>query len=168
MSAIIDFGNLSIEIKETKNEVVYRFVGDVDENFRQKDVPRIKKDFVTFVLEDIQTFNSCGIREWIFLIRDISTCGTLRFTRCSVAMIDQINMVPESLGSGTVESFFAPYYCSCGGEVNRFIDVSSNIATLKAKQAPAFQCEKCGKELEFDALEESYFLFAESTLPKAS
>lgn len=168
MSAIIDFGNLSIEIKETKDEVVYRFVGDVDENFRQKEVPRIKKANITFVLEDVETFNSCGIREWIFLVRDISSCGRLSFTRCSVAMIDQINMVPESLGNGAVESFFAPYYCSCGGEVNRFIEVAPNVMGLKAKQAPEFPCEKCGNNLEFDALEESYFLFAEGVLPKAS
>jgi hypothetical protein len=168
MSPTIDFGKLSIEIKETKDEVVYRFLGDVDEHFRQKDLPRIRKPIITFVLEEVQTFNSCGIREWIFLVRDISQCGSLRFTRCSVAMIDQINMVPESLGSGSVESFFAPYYCACRGEINRFIEVAPNLGELKAKQAPTFACEKCGKDLEFDALEESYFLFAEGTLSKAS
>src|SRR5688572_28790739 len=107
----IEFGNLSIEIRQTANEVVYRFMGDVDEHFRQKDVPRIQKAKITFVLEEINHFNSCGIREWIYLIRDISELGTLKFRRCSVTMIDQINMVPDSLGNGRVESFFAPYYC---------------------------------------------------------
>jgi hypothetical protein len=105
MSTKINFGKLSIEIEELRNEVIYRFVGDVDEHFKQKDLPRIKKDHITFLLEDVLTFNSCGIREWIFLIRDIELCGELKFKRCSVAMVDQINMVPESLGKGTIESF---------------------------------------------------------------
>lgn len=168
MAQSIEFGNLAIEITQTDNEVVYRFVGDVDEHFRQKDVPRIRKSQITFVLEDINNFNSCGIREWIYLIRDISELGTLTFTKCSVTMIDQINMVPDSLGKGHVESFFAPYYCQCGGEVNRLIDVRDHADTLQSKQAPEFACEKCNKVLEFDALEESYFLFAEGELPKAS
>jgi hypothetical protein len=168
MADNIEFGNLSIEIKQTPNEVVYRFVGDVDEHFRQKDVPRIKKANITFILEEINNFNSCGIREWIYLIRDIGELGSLKFTRCSVTMIDQINMVPDSLGKGQVESFFAPYFCQCSNEVNRLIIVAQNLVALQNKQAPEFKCEKCGKNLEFDALEESYFLFAEGALPRAS
>ena len=164
----IDFGNLSIDLEILANEVIYRFVGEVDEHFRQKDVPRIKKANITFALEGISTFNSCGIREWIYLIRDIGELGNLRFTQCSVAMIDQINMVPDSLGKGTVESFFAPYYCQCGGEVNRLINVADHLPALSNKLAPEFQCENCGKKLEFDALEESYFLFADGTMQKAS
>lgn len=167
-SSNVDFGNLSIDIKQTATEVVYRFVGEVDEHFRQKDVPRVKKAKITFVLEDISNFNSCGIREWIYLVRDIGELGSLSFTKCSVTMIDQINMVPDSLGKGSVESFFAPYYCQCGGEVNRLISVGESLPELLGKHAPEFKCEKCGNVLEFDALEESYFLFAEAALPKAS
>ena len=171
MSDTIRFGNLSITIEERPDEVVYTFVGDVDEHFRQKDVPRIKKAGIRFVLEDINNFNSCGIREWIYLIKDIGELGELRFQRCSVTMIDQINMVPDSLGNGVVESFYAPYYCAseeCGGEVNRLINVGEAQDFLTNKQAPDFNCDKCGEELEFDALEESYFLFAESSVPQAS
>lgn len=164
MADNIEFGKLSIEIKQTADEVVYKFVGDVDEHFRQKDVPRIRKAKITFVLEDINNFNSCGIREWIYLIRDVGEFGKLTFTKCSVTMIDQINMVPDSLGKGHVESFFAPYFCDSHGEVNRQISVSENLGDLQAKQAPEFKCEKCGEALQFDALEESYFLFAEGAV----
>ncbi len=168
MAAAIDFGNLRIEISQTTSEVVYRFVGDVDEHFRQKDVPRIRKPQITFILEDVKNFNSCGIREWIYMVRDISELGELVFMKCSVTMIDQINMVPDSLGKGRIESFFAPYFCNCGGEVNRMIRVEEHLRDLVQKRAPELSCEKCGKKLEFDALEESYFLFAEGDLPKAS
>jgi hypothetical protein len=168
MAAAIDFGNLRIEISQTTSEVVYKFVGDVDEHFRQKEVPRIRKPQITFILEDVKNFNSCGIREWIYMVRDISELGDLVFMKCSVTMIDQINMVPDSLGKGRIESFFAPYFCSCGGEVNRMIRVEEHLRDLVQKRAPELSCEKCGNKLEFDALEESYFLFAEGDLPKAS
>lgn len=168
MTQKLHFGKLAIEITEGSNQVTYRFIGDVDEQLRQKEVPRIKKDLIVFELEGINNFNSCGIREWIYLIQDISKLGELRFRNCSVTMIDQINMVPDSLGSGTIDSFFAPYYCSCGGEVNRLIVMNESSELVLQKVAPSFTCEKCGKKLEFDALEESYFLFADSALPKAS
>jgi transcription initiation factor IIE alpha subunit len=48
------------------------------------------------------------------------------------------------------------------------IEVEQNIKALRSKIAPEFTCEKCGKNLEFDALEESYFLFAGSGIPQAS
>jgi len=168
MSETIEFGNLSIRIEQTDSEVTYSFIGEVDEHFRQNDVPRIKKETINFVLEEINNFNSCGIREWIYLIRDIGALGNLIFKKCSVTMIDQINMVPDSLGSGLVESFFAPYYSENNGEVNKLIVVEENLGLLLNKQAPKFKDDSTGEELEFDALEESYFLFTEGVLPKAS
>ena len=167
MAKTINFPNLRITIAETDNEVQYSFHGHVDENFRHEEVPRIKKATIVFKLSDVNNFNSCGIREWIYLVRDVSKLGNLIFRECSVSMIDQINMVPDSLGSGQIESFFAPYYCDCGGEVNRLIIVDDTMQLLSNKTAPEFACERCGKPLEFDALEESYFLFADTFLPQA-
>ena len=169
MADNIEFGNLSIEIaQEGDQKVTYIFRGDVDEHFRQAEVPRIKAEEIVFVLEEINNFNSCGIREWIYLIRDVGELGSLTFTRCSVTMIDQINMVPDSLGKGSVESFFAPYFSQEGGEVNRLIVVADHLEELAAKQAPEFRDEKTGEVLEFDALEESYFLFTDTGAKNAS
>ena len=168
MSQHIKFANLKIDIEENDKEVIYHFDGDVDENFRHQDVPSLSKQAIIFNLEKVKNFNSCGIREWIALIKVISKMGHLVFRKCSVTMIDQINMVPDSLGSGRVESFYAPYYCECGGEVNRLINVADCLSQLHHKSAPEFRCEKCGEVLEFDALEESYFLFINNDISKAS
>ena len=167
MSQHIKFANLKIDLEETDKELVYHFDGDVDENFRHQDVPVLQKPTIIFNLEKVKNFNSCGIREWIALIKVISRMGHLVFRRCSVTMIDQINMVPDSLGTGQVESFYAPYYCECGGEVNRLIHVADSLNHLYNKSAPEFCCEKCGEVLEFDALEESYFLFINNDISKA-
>ncbi len=168
MTKKISFKNLHITISETLGDVTYAFSGDVDETFRQQDVPRIAKPLIIFQLEGINNFNSCGIREWIQMINDIRRGGDIVFRRCSVTMIDQINMVPDSLGGGTIESFFAPYYCSCGGEVNKLVDTHLHASDIMSRTAPEFPCEQCQQPLEFDALEESYFLFANNGMGQAS
>lgn len=165
---IINFANLEILINQSGSEVTYTFKGDVDENFRQQDVPRIQAPKINFKLDHIENFNSCGIREWIYLIKDMGKLGTLLFKGCSVTMVDQINMVPDSLGEGLIESFYAPYYCANHGEINQLIQVSDAVGDLQAKRAPKFDCPQCHNPLEFDALEESYFLFADSGFQKVS
>ena len=108
---MLQFGQLHVEITESQKEVEYRFRGDVDENFRQKEFPRIKKERIIFHLEDVKNFNSIGLREWIFLLRDVSALGHLVFRRCSVTIVDQINMVDGFLPSNAkVQSFYVPYY----------------------------------------------------------
>jgi hypothetical protein len=161
----IDFNNLKIVIEEEPEAVHYTVVGDIDENFRQKDVPRITKKRIHMHLSEVGNFNSCGIREWIQMIADLSKVGYLTFHKCSVSSIDQVNMVPNSLGGGMVESFYAPYYCQCGQEHIKLIQVREHETTLRQFVAPPFRCD-CGRALEFDALEESYFQFL-TALPKA-
>jgi hypothetical protein len=166
MEKTIKFSNLEVKIVEAANEVTYTFSGDVDENFLQNQVPRIKRENIIFELADIRNFNSCGIREWIYFIKELSDFGQMSFRACSVAVIDQINLIPDSIGTGQIESLYAPYYCECQGEVSRLIDVRESHALLSRKLAPELDCDNCGKPLEFDALEESYFLFANGALPE--
>ena len=162
---VIKFANLKIDIVEASDVAHYYIAGDVDENFRQKEIPRLKCPELHLHLKDVGNFNSVGIREWIQLIGDLSLCSELSLHECSVSAIDQINMVPHSLGGGTVKSFYAPYYCDCGRETVKLIVVSEHEKDLSQNLAPRFLCE-CGKTLEFDALEETYFQFLTS-LPKA-
>ncbi len=161
----VNFHNLTIEIDDSPKAVHYSIVGEIDENFRQKEVPRISRENIHLHLKDVGNFNSCGIREWIQLIGDLSKLGSLSFHECSVSAIDQINMVPSSLGSGVVESFYAPYYCQCGQEHTKLIVVNEHEKALRKLTAPSFTCS-CGRILEFDALEESYFQFLVA-LPRA-
>lgn len=161
----VQFHNLSIEIDDSPKAVHYTIVGEIDENFRQKEVPRLGREKIHLHLKEVGNFNSCGIREWIQLINDLSRLGSLSFHECSVSAIDQINMVPSSLGGGTVVSFFAPYYCQCGQEHTKLIEVPQHESTLRQLRAPQFNCS-CGRTLEFDALEESYFQFLVD-LPRA-
>lgn len=159
---IIDLANLKITIEEFTDSVTYTFEGDVDENFSFSQIPKISKNHIYFKLEALENFNSIGIREWVSMMRAFGNLGLITFMQCSITMIDQINMVPESLGSAAIESFYAPYYSKVDGEVNKLIVVKEHQALLEAKKAPVFH-DANGEELEFDAIEESYFQFIEPT-----
>jgi hypothetical protein len=167
-SETINFGALKITIEHAAEHVTYTFEGDVDENFRHKDVPRVGAKRINFVLEKVNNFNSVGIREWVYLVRDLSKLGALCFKRCSVTMIDQINMVPDSLGNGVVESFYAPYACDEHGETSRLIVTQDHAASITAHVAPEMLCEYCKEKLVFDALEDAYFMFVSGNIAKAS
>lgn len=168
MSETIQFGNLTITIVSDGRNAVYTFKGEVDEYFRQKDVPRIKAQTIQLVLEDISHFNSCGIREWVYMVKDFAKVAKLTFQKCSVAMVDQINMVPDSISGGEVESFFAPYACDEHGEMTKLIDMKASFQNLATRTPPKMNCDHCTKELEFDALPGSYFLFCSQEISKAS
>ena len=162
----INFGNSKLNISLQKSKAIYTFIGDIDESFNHREVPLIKRKQHIFILDEISHFTSYGLREWIFLIRKIENYGSIKFQRCSIPVIDQINMTPHALGTGVIESFKAPYFCQCGLETNKLVYVKSYIDHLRKYIAPSFICDHCGTELEFDAIEESYFSFIEKSTPQ--
>jgi len=170
MAETVQFGNLVISIAASGDgtEVVYTFKGEVDESFKQKDLPRIKAQKIVLVLEDIRHLNSCGIREWVYMVRELSKMGRLIFKKCSVAMVDQINMVPDSVRGAEIESFYAPYACDEHGEIAKLVDMKSVQTTRGMPNPPTMHCDDCSRQLEFDALPGSYFLFCTMDIPKAS
>lgn len=164
MKQRIELGNLTIEWQVDQDRLTYYLTGDVDETFQHEKIPTFENTDVFLNLAGINHFNSIGIREWIHFIRRLGNVCEPIFEECSVNVIDQINMVPDTLGNGHVDSFYAPYYCSCGQESSRLIQVANYQNDLKKLEAPVFACE-CGQNLEFDAIEESYFQFL-SRLPR--
>ena len=169
MPETIKFQTLEITVETNNDEVIYSFSGDMNESFEHSKIPRHSKNRVVLMLKDLKTFNSVGIREWIKFITDLSYADELVFRECSLAVIDQVNMVPKSLGAGVIESFYAPYYCECDIEENRLIVVKDNLEAISNFIAPNFDCNSCGEPMEFDALEQSYFQFlSDKSLSNAS
>jgi hypothetical protein len=159
MSTRISFGSLSIDIEQNASGVLYRFKGDVDDSFKQQDVTRINTQSIIMDLEGITNFNSCGVREWVFLIKDLEKIAPITFVKCSIPMVDQFNMVPESVSKGDVQSFFAPYVCEEHGDMEVLIDAKLELLRLARQMAPERLCDKCQQNLIFDAMPDSYFLF---------
>lgn len=170
MSQKIEFGDLTVEISENSDQVLYKFDGDVNEHFRHQNLPLVEKTRIIFDLEHVSSFNSCGIREWINLVSSITQKGKVEFEKCSIVTIDQINMVPDVAKNVQISSFYAPYFCENDDEMSCLIETTKEFSYLDQGLAPVKNCDVCKEELEFDAIEESYFLFIRShkSFPAAS
>ncbi len=155
----LDFSSLVIEWTQDGELIKMSFKGDIDETFKGEsiEIPAAPKYLIN--AHSLNNFNSCGIREWTLFINSLHKKGAISFEKCSVNFIDQVNMVPESLGEGNILSFYAPYYCASHGEIDILLE-KRHIEEIKSRhEAPQIACEKCKQALEFDALEESFFLF---------
>lgn len=152
------FGRLQVEIHEMNTgQIKYTFSGSFDEAFAYDGLPAQEIGRVVIDLEKVESINSVGVREWTSFIERFGNKAEIFFENCSVAMVDQFNIVPQAMGKGQIVSFFAPYYCpSCEQEVNQFVETSKHLADLMTKKAPDF-LHQCGTELEFDAIEDCYF-----------
>lgn len=160
-SYIATFPRLSIQMQGDEKKITYTFVGTIDDGFHFKDLKIISTPTVEFQLSEVNQLNSIGTREWILMLRQFSVSSDIHYTACSVALVDAFNSVPQLYENIHIDSFFAPYYCpKCAKEVSILIPVTSDFAQqLQQAIAPEYSHDICGTNLEFDALEESYFGF---------
>jgi hypothetical protein len=112
-------------------------------------------------LRGVRRLNSCGIREWIGFIRELSTTRAVSLVRCSPAIVNQLNTLRNFTGQAEVRSIVIPFLCaSCGHE-------ESSIADAVPGVVPEIEdriCPVCGRALEFDDLPKAYFQFLASPL----
>lgn len=112
-------------------------------------------------LAGISAINSCGVREWIEFVRALDRKGCeLILERCSVHVVDKLNLVLNFRGDGKVRSVYAPYICeSCFVEDELLIDIESDWHEQLARNAP--RCAQCGEAMELDHIQDEYFAFAD-------
>jgi hypothetical protein len=144
------------EIKSYADETVITISGHLDENFIHSEyqIPASKK--VIFDLENLEGINSCGIRDFINLLKDIPDSTAVEYGKCPPLFIQQVNIVNGFLSpQRKVVSLYAPYIgIEDEEEMNHFIDVRSlNISQIERSVSLN------GKEYEFDGVIEKYFRF---------
>ena len=119
---------------------------------------------------NLNMINSCGVAEWVKALRNIAEELTVVYINCSCVVVEQFSMIPEFLQKVKVKSFYGRYFCE---ECNKEQEVLLN--TLKyfkegkmSYEAPEMSCDDCGEEMEFDDLENEYFLFLTAKYPGRS
>ena len=112
-------------------------------------------------LAGISGINSCGVREWIDFVRALRRKGCqLVLERCSVHVVDKLNLVLNFRGNGKVRSVYAPYICeACFVEQELLIDIEDNWQEQLTRDAPS--CAQCGEAMELDHIETEYFAFTD-------
>jgi hypothetical protein len=144
------------EIKPSDDVAKVKISGHLDENFVHTDykLPPSKK--IVFDLEKLQGINSCGIRDFINLLKDVPATTDIEYEKCPPFFIQQVNIVNGFLSSQRkVISLYAPYIgVEDEDEINHFIDARGlDLSTIQKNITID------GKEYEFDGIVEKYFRF---------
>lgn len=151
---------LSWRIDERSDHIFVELTGEIDENAELDELRQRLSGPVTFHLAGVRRINSCGVREWLGLMRDLAGAADLTFTHCSTVFVNQMNTIHNFRGNARVESFHAPYICeSCELEVDRLIDVSEHFGDGNSDTVPSFPCERCGDPMELDDFPRRYLSF---------
>ncbi len=98
-------------------------------------------------LAGVDHINSCGVREWINLLKMLETMkAQVELRRCSVPMVRQMTMIPSARGRAHLASVQLPYFCpSCDDD--RIVLAELPRATPIDDGA---ECPVCHATMEFD------------------
>lgn len=156
---------LSWRIDALPDGVRVAFSGEIDENADFGDLVDRLHGALIFDLASVRRINSCGVREWVSFLRELTVAGKadLTFVACSPAIVTQMNMIYNFRGPARVRSFLAPYVCTrCDAEEEKLLEVAECFPGRR-RQPPAFSCPRCDGPMELDDLPERYFSFLSDT-----
>jgi hypothetical protein len=162
-------GPLSWRIEERPGHTLVELEGEIDEHADLAELRRKLRGAVVFDLGEVRRINSCGVREWVNFVRDLAassgegSVSEVVFTRCSPAIVTQLNMIYNFRGRAKVRSFLAPYVCrSCDHEEDKLLDVQTHFTgagPARLRRPPELACDRCGGRMELDDLPERYLSF---------
>lgn len=151
---------LTWELEEDAGKTIVTFHGEIDENVDFGPLRSQLAGSVIFDLENVQRINSCGVREWVNFVRDLTAVSELTFTRCSPATVTQLNMIYNFRGNAKVLSVYAPYICeNCDSEEDKLIDLAEQFTDGVLHELPELRCRECEEPMEFDEIPERYLSF---------
>ncbi len=146
------------QIKQEAPRLELEVSGEIDENSDFSELASKLTAPADLDLQGITRINSTGVREWMTFILALADRGrSLRLTGCSVAIVQQLNMISGFVGEAAVQSIYAPYVCpECDATADRLIELSTD---LSAQLEENLSCPECGSGMEFDDLVDHYFSF---------
>ena len=149
-----------IQEKIKDNQHILYLNGKIDEDSDFSILNLKQQQIIIFNLEGVIGINSCGIREWINLMKTIPSNSKVYFVKCDRAMIDQANMIEGFFPPNSfVKSFFIPYYCEHCDEQSNVLCERKSEADKTPVYTPTSSCKNCQKEAEIDIIETKYFKF---------
>ena len=153
--------DLEYQKTEIAGEDTYVFSGSINQNSESVLsylFLKVITDNCTFDLEKIASVDSYGVRAWIGFIQKITQKFRIRFVKCNVNVVQQMNMISEFTGQAEVNSVIGEYECvSCGHQHLELFEKGRNLPEHPEAELSELKCSECGSELEMDCLEEEFF-----------
>ena len=152
---------LNIDVKDIDDVTYIKLSGVIDEDNELASITeRVAQGTGLIDLSDVERINSCGVRDWVTWLGELDKKGRkIYFVEASPAIMTQVNLVNNFLGTGQIVSFYAPYFCaSCDSDKMLLVNVEE-AAKESPYRAPTCRCDQCDHTMEFDDIETSYFAF---------
>lgn len=135
-----------------------KFSGSIEENADYESMVGPIPPKICVNTKAVTRINSVGVRGWIKYFQSLQAKTKIVFVDCSVAIVEQINLISNFTCGGQVESLYVPYLCqNCGAESAASFSVE-NIKSLNF-EIPDGTCPKCGGKAILDDVPEEYFSF---------
>ena len=147
-------------VKEQKGNALHvRLSGAIEESVDFDQLLGVPPAELVVNCKEIPRINSVGVKAWIRYFQGAQAKGTkLKFTECSTAIVEQVNLISNFVCGGTVESIYIPFACTqCKAELVGLFKTED----LKRNQLqiPDLKCTKCGGSAVFDDIPEEYLGF---------
>jgi hypothetical protein len=163
------------EFNEHSHEAVVSLGGEVVSDFDKdhflgfkKMLERVtSKEKVVFDFAELSRMNSIGVRATLLLIALIPKEIPVVYRNCVSEFVEHLNILPDFLKRGSVESVLLTEYCSNGhSPQKRVLTIGKEIlpgmaASEVMKKLPKVFCSQCGSDLEFHEVASIFFSFNE-------
>jgi anti-anti-sigma regulatory factor len=152
---------LVVDVKGADRVAYLKLSGHIDEdNDLAELTKKITQPVVVLNSANVERINSCGVRDWVSWLAEMDKKGSeIYLVECSPAIMTQVNLVNNFIGSGSILSFYAPYFCSgCDTEKMLLIETEEALKNMPFR-APTCRCDQCDHTMDFDDIESSYFAF---------
>jgi anti-anti-sigma regulatory factor len=139
--------------KQPDGTVFANIVGKIDEHFDGRDILKAADGSgrVTLKMDGVRSISSLGVRALEAFMIALGEREVV-LEEISAAMANQVTMIPNLLGSATVQRAKLPFLCpACGSEGSFAVPFESGAATAHAPK-----CPQCGAKMEFDGFSEEY------------
>lgn len=159
---------LRYSVKRRDEELVLHLDGSMDENADLFDLIPMISGVVRIDLGGVRRINSAGVRDWVNFIRQVQDrADEVTLSRCSPAIVMQMNMISNFRGEAQVQSIFAPLVCpECDREDDVLVSLTPEQLEVLPDGVPERPCPDCGAVMELDDIPERYFAFL--NLPSSS
>jgi predicted nucleic acid-binding Zn ribbon protein len=114
---------------------------------------KLLKGRVVMDFAGVKRINSFGVRELINFLEALRQAAQVDAERCSPALVNQLNMLPELVRKVTVRSIVAPVECA------KCFHEHEIVVQLPLGALPTSRCEDCGGTMQLSEPPERYFAF---------
>jgi hypothetical protein len=166
----------SIHMEQSGSEILVLMRGSLNEDVNfgviiesLKLVPPAARQAMALDLEGVTAINSCGVREWILFLEQLSAAKiSFRFRSLGEPFVEQASTIPSLLGpSGTpVEFFLSPFFCEGCSSRSLVRTRAQDFLAMKAGEMGS-DCPKCHEPMAFDGIEDEYRIFLRRSVAKA-